>query len=425
VTRTIAYLAGSFPLRSETFVYREVRALRERGWTVRTCSLHRPHDVPAALEDLQTGSIIVYDGGVIGSALAEALCHPIRSLVTFCTALTDAIAPGEPTSAGARLKLIPQALVGMSLARHVRGVEHIHCHFAHAPTTVGMYAARQLGKTFSFTGHANDLFQRRALLKRKLERAAFVSCISQWHRELYESIEPGKNQKYRVIRCGVVAADWERDNLPAIDQRLRVLSVCRLVEKKGIDTLIRALAELRARHAISWRLTVAGSGPDMARLAELANELNCADDIQWLGAVENERVKSLLGQADVFALPCRTDSRGDRDGIPVVLMEAMAAGVPVISGDLPAIRELIEDGKNGLLICGEDVAALADRLASIARDDGLRKNLSCAAQKRVQEEFSLAMNADRLEQALLHTIARSAAENDTSDRQQPDLVKNV
>jgi len=402
--RPIAYLAGSFPLRSETFVYREIKALRARGWNVIACSLNRPGEVPEELAELQDGAIYVYDGAWITSALVETLLHPIRSLQTVASARRDAKSSNDEISV---LKVIGQAIAGLSLARRLRGIAHLHCHFAHAPTTVGMYAAMQLGIPFSFTGHANDLFQRRALLEAKLQRAAFVCCISRWHREIYCEIEPGRDDRYRIIRCGVNVKEFASHSNPPGDEKLRVLTVCRLVEKKGLDTLIRALAQLDKKHRIAWHLTVAGNGPDMTRLAGMSNDLKCADHIEWLGAVENDRVKSLLADADVFALPCRTDSNGDKDGIPVVLMEAMAACVPSISGDLPAIRELIEHDRTGLLISGEDSASLCDQLARLANDPELRKTLGNAGRARVVEEFSLDQNIDRLEESLKATIGRS------------------
>ena len=154
----------------------------------------------------------------------------------------------SPWPCGERVKGPAQALVGLSLARRLRGrdVRHIQCHFAHAATTIGMYTAAQLGVPFSFTGHANDLFQRRCLLRRKLQRARYVGCISQWHRELYKETEPDRTGKYRLIRCGVDVASWvpvaPADG--ASEKPLRIVTVGRLVEKKGIDTLIEAVGRL-------------------------------------------------------------------------------------------------------------------------------------------------------------------------------------
>ena len=411
----VAYISAYFPLRSETFVYREVRALRAAGWEVRTVSLNEPPERGVAeFKDLEAGTLCVYGPGrtaTLVAALRETLAHPIRAAGTIVTAVRDALKPGEPLPIRGRLKLVAQAGAALGLAGRLRqgGVRHLHCHFAHAPTSVGMYAARQLNLPFSFTGHANDLFQRRALLRRKLGRAAFVSCISEWHRELYSEIHPAGAGWYHVIRCGVDVQAWSpkadagREIGP--DEPLRVLTVCRLVEKKGVDTLLRGLAEFGRATGRKWRLTVGGDGPERARLQALAAGLGCSNAVEWLGAVDNDRVRDTLGTTDVFALPCREDRSGDRDGIPVVLIEAMACGVPVVSGDLPAIRELVRHGDTGILVDGHRPEALAAELAQLAADAPLRGELSRSARAWVEQEFSLAVSVERLRNQILATRA--------------------
>lgn len=396
--RTIAYLAGAFPSRSETFVYREVRALRARGYRVCTASLHAPSaDLPPDLQDVREGVVVVYERRELARALRELLAHPLLGASTLALAAGDALAPGEPTGLQERAKLIVQALAALGLARRLRQeeVEHLHCHFAHAPASVAMYAALHLGIPFSFTGHANDLFQRRALLKKKLQRASFVSCISRWHRELYRRVLPELDSKYVVVRCGVDVETWTAQPLPSAAERLNVLTVCRLVNKKGIDTLIRAVAALS--RPVS--LTIAGDGPEREALERLVREERCADRVQFLGAVDNDTVRRHMQEhAHVFALPCRTDPNGDRDGIPVVLIEAMACGRAVISGDLPAIRELIEDGQDGLLVPPDDPVRLAERLEGLT--DARLQMLGNAGRRKVEAEFSLATAIGALEAAL-------------------------
>lgn len=394
----IAYVAAVFPRVSETFVYREVRGLRKRGWSVTAVSLN-PAEAVKELEDLERDRVVVYGREIRSTLLGaarELFAHPIRSAATLGTAIGDAIWPGERLSVSGRLKLPMQAIAGMGLARRLRqrGVRHVHCHFAHAPTSVGMYAAMQMGIPFSFTGHANDIFQRRAILKTKLRRARFVACISRWHQSFYNTKCADMVNKYEVIRCGVEAG--EAKELSPGDGQLRILTVCRLVEKKGIDTLIGAAAELN-RRGIHLRLTIAGEGPDRQRLEKLAAELGCGQWLAWLGAVANSRVFSLLKEADVLALPCREDSRGDRDGIPVVLMEAMASGTPVVAGNLPAIGELVEDGVSGLLVEGNKPAALADKLAMLWANPDLSGRLAEEGRRRIATEFSLGTTLDLLE----------------------------
>ena len=398
----IAYIAAKFPLRSETFVYREVRALRARGWDVQTVSLNAPDERGLSeFDDLERDTTYVYGAGRTGTlraAATELLCHPIRSALTLLTAVADTLNPGEPLSDVVRAKIGGQAIVALGVARRLRklGVRHVHCHFAHAPTTVGMYTARQLGVPFSFTGHANDLFQRRAMLGRKLERAAFVACISEWHKALYREICPHRADRFPVIRCGVDLDAWAPKTgdtrEPAPGTPLRVLTVCRLVEKKGVDTLIRALAEFGR----PWKLTVAGDGPERSRLDALSEELGCSGSIEWLGAVRNDEVQRLLAETDVFALPCRQDRSGDRDGIPVVLIEAMACGVPVVAGDLPAIRELVLHNQTGLLIDGNQPQALSAELTRLTDQPNLRETLAKQARQHVELEFSEIANIARL-----------------------------
>jgi glycosyltransferase involved in cell wall biosynthesis len=406
---TVVYLAPRFPGLHQTYVQREVRLLRQRGWKIQPVGLNASmDDHDPTVDDLRAGAWTLYEHGLarlLPQALAELAAHPVRGLATLARATVDTIAPGEPLGLRDRLKLVGQAMAGLALARRLRplNTEWIHCHFAHSATTVGMYAARQLGIPFSFTGHANDLFQRRCLLRKKLQRAAFVGCISQWHRELYESIEPDPAGKYQIIRCGVDTTSWTPVNAPGRNpgDPLRILTVGRLVEKKGIDTLIEALPLLKERHGQEALLTVAGDGPSRSAWTARAEGLGCAHQITWLGDVKNDVVQQLLARSDVFALPCRPDSQGDRDGIPVVLMESMACAVPSISGDLPAVRELVIDEQTGLLVQASDPAGLASALYRLASDPDLSKKLGEAGRAHVLSEFASEVNIDRLEHALV------------------------
>jgi len=254
-----------------------------------------------------------------------------------------------------------------------------------------MYAARQLDVSFSFTGHANDLFQEATLLPQKLREACFVACISDWHRNFYREVNPGMGpDRLPVIRCGV-----NKDIIRGSETRENglILCVARLVRKKGIHTLIRALSKV---DRLGWCCEVIGDGPERASLERSAAELGIADRVRLLGSLPNDRVRERLGAAELFVLPCQRDDDGDADGIPVVLMEAMASGVPVIAGDLPSIRELVCDGRTGLLIPGADPDACAAAIVRLLDDPAERDRLAEAGAARVREEFTLQMNARRL-----------------------------
>jgi len=419
---TIAYISSILPARSETFVYREIRELRRRGWDVVCVSLNRPTESVAGLEDIERDCEVVYNGwgGIIGGAFRETFTHFSSTISRKLRMLRDVFSPGEPVRVIDRLKLPLQSIAAAAIARRLRlrGVKHIHCHFAHAPTTVGMYAAMHLGVPFSFTGHANDLFQRRALLKRKLQRAAFVNCISEWHKDFYTQIEPFSEHKYHVVRCGVDVDSWTFDpglKPSAWNRTFHLLTVCRLVEKKGIDNLLRALGNFD-RDGGTFELTIAGDGPQRAALEAIVREQHIHKHVKFLGAVDNDRVKTLLQQSDAFALPCRDDSSGDRDGIPVVLMEAMACGLPVISGDLPAIRELVQHDVSGLMVDGNDIDAITRAVALLGKDVPNRKRLGSAGRARVVEEFSLTENVSRMEALLRRSLSISAPDEPIKGR---------
>jgi len=401
----ILYVGATLPARSETFVYNELLALGARGVRVHAASVRTPeqHLGEQRLDILAARAVPIYGAGparLLADALMEALTHPLRAAGVLAWLIADELR-GRPLPPMRRLKLISQAIGALALARRVRplGIGHIHAHMAHVPTTIAMYAARQLGIPFSFTGHANDLFRQQTLLREKLQRAAFVACISHWHRAFYRTFVVLPDQQLPIVRCGVELPDPAGDGEHAdkTTSAPRIIAVGRLVPKKGFDLLVTALDRLRD---LPWQCEIIGSGPEEQRLNDQIRTLRLTDRITLLGAAPHARVRQLVAQADLFVLPCRVDPAGDRDGIPVVLMEAMAAGVPVVSGDLPAIRELVHDQENGVLVAPEDTDALVAAIRRLLTDPSLRREWGQAARAWVEQEFSLAGNVERLWQAL-------------------------
>jgi len=415
----ILYFSSVLPKRSETFVYKEVLGLQALGLDVGVASLYPPERGlgEEALDRMAAGAVTVYGEG-LGRLLRDAAAfffrHPLRGAAVMALALGDAVLADDIPHKD-RPKVVFQGFAGLALARRMswhghpahamisdtgrmpvpRGTNftHIHVHMAHAAATVGMYAARALGIPFSFTGHAADLFRERCLLRQKLRRAVFVACISEWHREWYRTIWPRPDAGYPVIRCGVAVPAAP---LPArTGPPLTILGLGRLVPKKGFDVLIGA-CRILSGEGIRLECTIAGDGPEIDRLKSLAAGV----PVRFPGAVANRDVPALLEGADLFVLPCQIGSDGDRDGIPVVLMEAMAQGVCAVSGDLPTIRELIRDGESGRLVPPGDPQALATCLRELARDPGLRAALAHEGRRRIEEEFSSAKNLDRIRSAL-------------------------
>ena len=381
----ILYVGAVLPKRSETFVYREVLGLRNRGVRVSVASVRPPEqglDDPA-LQQLADEAVPVYGEG-LGGLLKVWRDAGSQSLFCKPIGITETNLSYWP-------KYQLQCEAGYALARRVRdrGITHIHAHMAHVPTTVAMHAAEALGVPFSFTGHAADLFRDRSALTIKLKRAAFVACISHWHRGFYSELVPRDDAAYPVVRCGV-----DVDQFAPYDQAERsgLLTVGRLVRKKGFDLLIDAMANCQR----GTKLTIVGDGPERAALQAQIEAHALADRVELVGAKANHEVRAMMQRASAFVLPCRVAEDGDRDGIPVVLMEAMASGLAVISGDIVTIRELVVHDTTGLMVAPGEVAALSQAIDRLHTDAPLRDRLAQAGRERVVEEYSQPVNLDRL-----------------------------
>lgn len=392
--RSLLYLASRMPELSETFVYRELFGLRKRGVDVIAGSVRPPaHFVDEALGPLSDQAFIVYAPATLAALPLALALHPGLAL----GALLDAMR-ADHTSVTSRLKHVFQAMMGIAAGWRLRGrrIKHVHAHMAHVPATVGLYLARTVGAQFSFTGHAADLFVDRAALRFKLDRAAFVACISHWHRRFYSKVAALPADRLPIIRCSVALPD------AICPESTEIVTVARLVPKKGIDILISAFA---AADVGDWTLRILGDGPERDALTALAAQLGVAHRITFEGARPHIACLAAIAEAGLFVLPCRTAANGDMDGIPVVLMEAMAAGRAVVAGDLPAIRELIDHDHSGLLVTPNDPAALAQAIQRLIADSALRRKFAERARSRIEMEFSDSVNLDRLVAVFKHVKA--------------------
>jgi glycosyltransferase involved in cell wall biosynthesis len=411
----LLYLGAQLPVRSETFVYREVFALRSLGYSVRVASVRTPERGLGSdeLERLADEALPVYGAGPWALLRDAAGCwvrRPWRASRVLAMALRDALF-GRGVPLAKRPKLLAQCLGAMALDQRLADwpLDHVHAHMAHVPSSVAMYLAALRRIPFSFAGHAADLFRDAALLPDKLRRAAFVACISRWHRDFYRGQVPELDEdKLRIVRCGVPVEGVDR---PAYARRTelpwQLLAVGRLVEKKGFDVLVQALAWVRERGG-EFHCRIVGEGPEHESLAGQIAAAGLESCVRLEGARSNDDVQRWLRDADLFVLPCRPTRSGDRDGIPVVLMEAMAAGVPVISGDLPTIRELIRHQQTGWLVPPGGVEPLGQAILELMTDPDRRQRLAVAGRSWVEQEFSQPINIERLTKAFALSLAQGA-----------------
>lgn len=396
----IAYLAPEIPALSATFVYNEILQLEALGTQVVPFSVHEPvsdfQDV--VVQKLKQRVLCLYGKSkleVIKDNIFLFFTQPRRYIYTLRLLVSDVTKLGlfSRTAMG----LIYRFLFAGVLAKELLNNQcsHIHVHFAHVPTDIGMYAASIAGISFSVTAHANDIFERGWLLEEKVERSAFFAAISEFNKR-YLAAQGINVDKVCISRCGVDFDQFTRRQTHQPSKKIVVGVVARLVEKKGLDTLVHSLERLK-NQGEKVELLIAGSGPLETELRLLASKLDFTDsDVRFLGAMSHAKVAEFIKSLDIFVLPCKQDVNGDMDGIPVVLMEAMLSGVPVISTNLSGIPELIEDKQTGLLILPGDDQGLANAIATIAHDKILRERIVEAAIVKVKNEFSLVANTESL-----------------------------
>jgi len=398
--KRVAYLAPELPSLSATFVTNEIWALEDMGVEVHPYSVHEPHARAHGekAEALRTRTNIVYDQRLSAAiaALGWGLIHHKRSSAkALLQLLGDLFKTGLITTQA--FKLMYQFLRAAWLARDMRrrNIEHLHIHFAHVPTQIGMYAASMAGIPFTFMSHANDIFERPLLLKEKIARSKKAVTISHFNIDLMTR-HGGDPQRMSIVRCGVHPTDAAPASpTKQAGEPFIIGTLGRLVEKKGVDTLIEAAAILKKKD-IAFRLEIAGDGPLMQDLAELARENELGDSVTFLGALPHADALSWMKGLDAFVLAGKKDANGDMDGIPVVLMEAINFGVPVLSTYLSGIPELVIHEKTGLLSQPTHVGNLAANLIRLWEDPELVKTLTTQAKAHLREEFDQTLNAKRL-----------------------------
>jgi glycosyltransferase involved in cell wall biosynthesis len=420
----VGYIMQKYPLLTLTFVYREVSALRAAGVHVDTFSMWkpRPKELSAEAQPLIAETFYVFPLDVprfIASHLRYLVTRPRCYLGTLIFCLQH-----DNQNWSRRLRALGHFLQAGYLAAEVerRGIYHLHAHFARGATTLAMLVSRLTGATFSFTAHANDIFVAPTMLPEKLHEARFAIAISEYNRQVLLRQLPCRDTeaKLHVVRCGVDVRRFSRQprQIMARGQAPVILGVGRLVEKKGFRYLVAA-CEILARRGYVFTCEIVGEGPERAMLLQTIDARGLTDRVHLAGAVFQEHLAEHLAAATVFAMPCVRAGDGDMDGIPNTLMEAMAMEIPVVSTTITGIPELVEHERTGLLTPPEDAPALADALARLLDDAGLRMALGRAGRAKVMADFEIEANSQALLRVFKSELgqtsdqasAKTAAEN--------------
>lgn len=406
----VGYVLKMYPRFSETFILNEILSHEAAGLDVRIYSLKLPID------------------GHFHEALARVKA-PVTYLgqdglraVNFWDDVSKAAAknPGvwKHLPACARIdahEVHAAAKLGALASEH--GITHLHAHFATSAATVAMLAGAMAEVPYSFTAHAKDIYIEsvdHAHMRRLLRGARGVVTVSDYNvdhfQRTYGDDAAAVQRIYNGLPVTVLPYSAPQSREP------RIVGVGRLVEKKGFDDLIHACAILRDRGA-AFRCDIIGDGPLAGDLARLATSLRLNDIVRFLGPLPQGQVMNAVQQAAALAAPCIVGADGNRDGLPTVLLEAMALGTPCVSTDVTGITEAITHDETGLIVPQRAPVVLADGLARLLTDSALRCRLASKARARVETHFDIARNTTSLravfagpvQDAPINVTARHAA----------------
>ena len=400
-TLRIGYVVARYPAISHTFVLREVLGLRSAGFEVSTFSVKRtdPSEWLSEVDREEAAATWAVRPTTIGTIIREHLAtvarHPLAWLGTLVRAVRHA-PPGARASLWQVFYFAQAVLLWRECER--RGIRHLHAHMANVAADLAWLTA-ELGRSadpssgwkWTFTMHGSTEFSdvRRHNLGAKVAAAELVICVSDFTRsQLMAVAEPSSWPKLVVVHTGTDLVRYQSEvRRRLVGEPVRILTVGRLHPVKGQSLLIEALARLneQGQRAV---LTLVGDGPLGKDLAALARDLGVGQLVKFPGAIGQDELATYYADADVFCLP------SFNEGVPVVLMEAMACALPVVSSRITGIPELVDDGVSGLLVVPGRADVLADALGALAADPVLRTRMGEAGRAKIEAEFDAKRSAN-------------------------------
>jgi len=391
----IGYVLKRFPRFSETFVLNELLSLEQQGFAPHVWSLLTPPDEPrhARLADLRAGVTLLS-----GTDPAARAPDPADA----------ALFAGQSEAAVARLIAKADRLADEAMSM---GITHLHAHFASDAATVALLAAQRMGGTFSFTAHARDIWKLyvdpetdAAKRRAKLSAAAFCVTVSEVNAAHLRQICPEAASRIHRLYNGIDLSLFRPAPVARRHPRL-IVAVGRLVEKKGFADLIEACALLRDK-GVPLRCRIIGDGPLQADLAARIASRDLGQVVELAGPMPQERLVRALGAATLVTLPCIVTADGDRDGLPTVLLEAMARALPVVTTTVNGGPEIVAQGETGLIVPPQDPRALAQALGRLLSDPQTAQSFGRAGRARAEQLFDLHRNAGQLGAMFRATLAR-------------------
>jgi colanic acid/amylovoran biosynthesis glycosyltransferase len=380
-----AYLFERFPSFGQTFCYREVAELDLQGITPPIFSIRNPKDEPPQDWDTRIVKRVHY------LPAEKELLDDVRRASKKGKVTSEIVAALDEW--GRRpdfLRLYQAVYVGLRLQQS--GVRHVHAHFAGMAARTAYWIHKFFPITFSFTAHANDIFAPRDFeigLDKLVVAARVIVTETDYAAQFLRERFPEHSHRIHRIYNGLTLAGFGRTNFSFTPPL--IVAVGRLIAKKGFTDLIRACG-LLAEVGKSFQCEIIGEGPLENELRAQIDQLNLQDRVALSGAKPQREVRQRLAVASVFVLPSVVDAQGGMDNLPTVIMEAMAAGLPVISTDIGGIPEMVGQNETGFLVGPGDAVRLAGAIEKIIDDRSLAQKLGEAGYERAQELFSIEKN---------------------------------
>lgn len=383
----LVVVVNYFPTLSEGFIENEILSLRKQGveLTVVNCSTADP---------------LAAEAGRTRSSERIRILFELFTLLIGSPVSTVRLVATSLRCASASFRSFWIALRAVVVARRIDRQlgplrsPHFHAHFLHQPALVALLVARHRHATYSLSAHARDIFVPELRLNRLCRDAQFITvCSVLGKNELLKQIGGDSQDRVKTIHHGVDLDVYQSEGKkPRVNESsvVNFLTVSRLVSKKGIDTILESLRLLKSR---GWKFNyrIAGAGPENHRLVSLANRLGL-EEVEFLGPQDREAIRELYRAADVFLLGCRQTADGDRDGIPNVILEAMAMSCPVVVCDAGAVDEVVHDMESGILIPPDNPLTMANSLEQLLRNPSLQENMATQARRVVERRFDLHRN---------------------------------
>ena len=386
----VGFILKGYPRISETFISNEIRLLEQMGFPIHIFSMRQPREAFTHASVREIKAEVTYLPSTLLTSLHKFLLPNLRVLMRspgrYAKAFKLMCRRFARTRKSASIKHLLQAGY-LTDKMQGSGITHLHAHFAHSPTSVALFSSILADVPYSFTGHAKDIYtSNREQLAEKIDLAKFVITCTRYNKRYLQELAPAGKPVHAVYHGIDLKLFSSNGHHVQAQKPYTILTVARFVEKKGLPTILRALADLR-KQGLEFRYVLIGTGDDEQKVRDMIRELGLESVTELTGTLPHDRVIEHFHKADLFVLGCRVAATGDRDGVPNVLVESMAMGVPAVGTTISALPELIEDGETGLLVEPEDPEALAGAIHRMLTDQELRAKVIPAARKKVEQDF--------------------------------------